>query len=69
MGLWQRGRSWYYDFMIFGTRAGGTLVAGHYQATRRENSFKTCVSHVKIFNRYFGKKRLTDITVQDVQVF
>ena len=67
MGLWQRGRSWYYDFWYKGRRYVGCL--GHYQATRRENSFKTCVSHVKIFNRYFGKKRLTDITVQDVQVF
>ena len=30
---------------------------------------KRCVSHVRIFNRYFGEKRLTDITVHDVQAF
>jgi hypothetical protein len=26
----------------------------HYQATRRPNSYRTCTSHVKMFNRYFG---------------
>jgi integrase len=41
----------------------------HYRATRRPNSFRTCTSHVKIFNRCFSEKRLIDITVQDVQAF
>lgn len=41
----------------------------HYRATRRPNSFRTCTSHVRIFNLYFGEKRLTGITMQDVQAF
>ncbi len=109
MALWQRGRSWYYDFWHHGKRYVGCLgpvskpiaktqyakirvdvaegkepptrkPAGlfqefarefleHYRATRRANSTRSCVSHVKIFNRYFGGKRLSDITVQDVQAF
>jgi integrase len=41
----------------------------HYRATRRPTSVKTCTSHVKIINQYFGGKRPTDITVQDIQAF
>jgi integrase len=109
VALWQRGRSWYYDFWYRGKRHAGCLgpvskpiakaqyarirvdvaegkdppvrqPAGifqefaveflkHYRATRRPSSTLSCVSHVRIFSRYFGGKRLTDITVQDVQTF
>jgi integrase len=109
VALWQRGRSWYYDFWYRGRRHVGCLgpvsrpiaktqyarirldvaegrevatrqaielfrefseeFLKHYQATRRPNSYRTCTSHVKIFNRYFGGKRLTDLTVQDIQAF
>jgi integrase len=109
VALWQRGRSYYYDFWYHGKRYVGCLsqvskpiakaqyarirldvVEGkdplvrqptylfrefvlefleHYRATRRETSTKSCISHTRIFNQYFGGKRLSDITVQDVQTF
>ena len=109
MALWQRGRSYYYDFRYRGKRYVGCLgpvsrpiakaqyakirvdaaegkgplvrqpvslfgefAAGfleHYRATRRETSTKSCISHIKLYNRYFGGKRLAAITLQDVQAF
>ena len=37
--------------------------------TRRPSAAKSCVSHVKIFNRYFRGKRLTGVSIQDAQAF
>jgi len=109
VALWQRGRSYYYDFWYHGERYVGCLgpvskpiaktqyarirvdvVEGkdppvrqplclfrefvaefleHYRATRRETTTKSCISHTRLFDQDFGGKRLSDITVQDVQTF
>jgi hypothetical protein len=37
--------------------------------TRRPSSAKSCVSHVKIFNRYFRGKRLIGVSIQNAQAF
>ncbi len=52
---------------LFGEFAAEFLE--HYRATRREASTKSCISHIKLYNRYFGGKRLAAITLQDVQAF
>jgi hypothetical protein len=109
MALWQRGRSYDYDFRYRGKRYVGcrgpvsrpiakaqyakirvdaaegkeprvrqpvSLLGefaaeslGYYRATRRETSTKSRISHIKLYNRYFGGKRLAAITLQDVQAF
>jgi site-specific recombinase XerD len=110
MALWQRGRSWYYDFQYRGKRyvaclgpvakttakylyakartdaAEGKLqkatyepdplfsvvaaeFLAHYQATRRPSTARSAGSHIKLYNKAWGDKRLAQVTVQDIKAW